>query len=261
VLRPQIFFDSFSVKIHSKYNKMKILNTIIHGDCRNVFPKIINAVPINLIAFDPPYNIGFSKYQQHADTMEDDEYIDMIKVFKGDIPTAICQYPEEMMKYISPALGVPNEVLVWCYNSNIGKQSRLINIYNKMPDKSKIKFPYQNPGDTRIRKLIAAGKTGRSMYDWFDDIQIVKNVSKLDYRDKHPCPVPVDLMKRIIILLTEEGDTVLDPFSGSGTTAIACLETNRNYIGIEIDPEYISMSLKRIESWKIKQHPKTIDLF
>lgn len=241
---------------------MQLLNTIIQGDCRTVFPNILKSgTLVDLILTDPPYNIKFPRYTKYNDSMNTKEYIDMIKVFKGDIPTAICQYPEETIKYISPALGVPNEVLVWCYNSNIGKQSRLISIYNKMPDKSKIKFPYKNPTDSRIRKLIAAGKPGRNIYDWFDDIQIVKNVSKSNDGEQHPCPVPVDLMKRIIILLTEEGNTVLDPFSGSGTAAIACMETNRNYIGIEIDPVYIDMSLKRIELWKTKKHPKAIDLF
>lgn len=63
----------------------------------------------------------------------------------------------------------------------------------------------------------------------------------------HPCPVPVELMERIILLTTNEGDTVLDPFMGSGTTAIACINTKRNYIGFEIDKDYYLSSLERID--------------
>ena len=48
-------------------------------------------------------------------------------------------------------------------------------------------------------------------------------------------------MERIILLTTNEGDTVMDPFMGSGTTAIACMNTNRNYIGFEIDGHYIDL--------------------
>lgn len=53
-------------------------------------------------------------------------------------------------------------------------------------------------------------------------------------------------MKRIILDFTNEGDTVFDPFMGSGTTGVACVETGRNFIGCEISPEYYSIAEKRI---------------
>ena len=81
-------------------------------------------------------------------------------------------------------------------------------------------------------------------YDWFSDIQLVKNVSKQKYN--HPCPVPVKLMERIIKLTTNEGDLVVDVFAGSGTTGIACMNTNRRFIGIELDTVYADMANERL---------------
>ena len=63
----------------------------------------------------------------------------------------------------------------------------------------------------------------------------------------HPAPFPVELPHRLINLYSYEGDIVLDPFCGSGTTCIAALKNNRNYIAYEINPEYVSLSQNRIE--------------
>lgn len=199
---------------------------------------------IDMVITDPPYNINF-KYNQYKDAMTEDEYIEMIKLFK-DMPLAIIHYPEETMKYFVPALGAPNEVIAWCYNSNLPKQSRLINFYNCKVDFKKVKQPYKNLNDKRIQERIKNGSTGTRLYDWFHDIQLVKNVSK--EKSNHPCPVPVKLIERIILLTTNEGDTVLDPFMGSGTTAIACINTNRKYIGFEIDKVYYDESINRIKN-------------
>ncbi len=63
----------------------------------------------------------------------------------------------------------------------------------------------------------------------------------------HPAPFPVELPYRLIQLYTFEEDTVLDPFMGSGTTAIACLRTGRHYIGYDTSMEYVSLARKRVE--------------
>ena len=120
----------------------------------------------------------------------------------------------------------------------------MINFYDVKVDFNKVKQPYKNPNDKRVKKLIENGSQGTRLYDWFSDIQIVKNVSK--EKTGHPCPVPVALMERIILLTTNEGDTVMDPFMGSGTTAIACMNTNRNYIGFEIDKQYYDIAINRV---------------
>jgi len=66
----------------------------------------------------------------------------------------------------------------------------------------------------------------------------------------HPAPFPVELPHRLINLYTYEGDVVLDPFCGSGTTCIAAMNNNRHYIGYDIKREYIELSEKRISNQK-----------
>ena len=63
----------------------------------------------------------------------------------------------------------------------------------------------------------------------------------------HPTQKNIETMEWIIKRLTNEHDLVLDPFMGSGTTAIACLNTNRNYIGFELEEEYFQTASKRIQ--------------
>lgn len=220
------------------------LHEIINDDFRN------HELDVGgVIITDPPYNIDF-KYNEYRDNLTDEEYIDLISYFKGH-KLAIIHYPEEAMKYFVPALGVPDEVNVWAYNSNLpSRHSRLINYYNTKPDYTKVLQPFKNPNDKRIKERIARGIKGARSYDWFTDIQLVKNVSKTDYN--HPCPVPVELMERIILLTTEPGDLVIDPFCGSGTTAIACLNTNRRFLGFEIDIMYADMANERMAEHALK---------
>ena len=68
----------------------------------------------------------------------------------------------------------------------------------------------------------------------------------------HPAPFPIELPYRIIQLYTYEGDVVLDPFMGSGQTAIAAIKTNRRYIGYEIQKDYVKLSTKRIREFLSK---------
>ena len=63
---------------------------------------------------------------------------------------------------------------------------------------------------------------------------------------QHPTQKPIDLMERIVKTSSKEGGIILDPFMGSGTTAIACINTNRNYIGFELDKHYCDIANERI---------------
>ncbi len=66
----------------------------------------------------------------------------------------------------------------------------------------------------------------------------------------HPAPFPQELPERLIQLYTYAGEVVLDPFMGSGTTALAALQTRRHYLGYEIDTEYAAGARRRISSFK-----------
>ncbi len=74
----------------------------------------------------------------------------------------------------------------------------------------------------------------------------------------HPAPFPVELPLRCIKLYTFENDVVLDPFMGSGTTAIAALMTNRKFVGYEIEKKYIKLAEERIREFLNKQKQKKI---
>ena len=80
-----------------------------------------------------------------------------------------------------------------------------------------------------------------------------------DNHIKHPAPYHRDLPEYFIKFLTDEGDTVLDVFSGIGTTGLPCKDLNRNYIGYELNPKYVDFSRKRLngeelEEWLVCQY-------
>jgi site-specific DNA-methyltransferase (adenine-specific) len=70
--------------------------------------------------------------------------------------------------------------------------------------------------------------------------------SVVSYEKKHPTQKPAPLMVWSILYLPDDVDTVLDPFMGSGTTGVACVQTGRNFIGFEIDPGYFEIAKRRI---------------
>lgn len=77
------------------------------------------------------------------------------------------------------------------------------------------------------------------------------NVYRHSIRHKHsnhPTEKPLELIKRFVSVSSNPGDLVVDPFMGSGTTAVACRETGRRFIGYEINPEYIKMARTRLRS-------------
>ena len=67
------------------------------------------------------------------------------------------------------------------------------------------------------------------------------------YQYEHPTQKPVILMERIIKLISNENDTILDSFMGGGSTGVACLKQNRKFIGIEVDDEYFNTACNRIQ--------------
>jgi site-specific DNA-methyltransferase (adenine-specific) len=76
---------------------------------------------------------------------------------------------------------------------------------------------------------------GYLVSDVWTDIHRIRHAKR---RDEHPCQLPIPLLERLILMTTDEGDIVLDPFLGTGTTAVAAKQLNRHYIGIELDPMY-----------------------
>ena len=162
----------------------------------------------------------------------------MKKVFRK--PCVIINYIENIFKYFD-FLGPPDKVISWVYNAHTPRKWRAICFYGVTPDFSKIKIPFKNIGDKRLK-----GKEGANIYDWWH-IEQVKNVS--EEKTSHPCQIPFKIMRNIIQLCTSCDDLIVDPFLGSGTTVIACLELKRNYIGIDISSEYCDIAIKRRDNY------------
>ena len=121
-----------------------------------------------------------------------------------------------------------HETLLWCTTSREAKYT----------------FNYQN------LKELNDGKQMRS--DWY--IPICSGKERLrenNNQRSHPTQKPEALMYRIILSSTNKGDIILDPFLGSGTTAVVAKKLQRNFIGIEQDKEYISLAKKRLKQTKV----------
>jgi site-specific DNA-methyltransferase (adenine-specific) len=88
-------------------------------------------------------------------------------------------------------------------------------------------------------------RIGKEDFDrWFQQIWNITGAST----KQHPAPFPMELATRLVRMFSFTGDTVLDPFCGSGTTMIAAFRTGRNSIGIEIDPEYCRMAARFLKA-------------
>lgn len=214
---------------------------IINDDCQNIIADIVSKNDTPIIVSDPPFNINYH-YNNYNDNMDEVEYFNMLKTVFSLCPSVVIHYPESLYK-LSLYLGkCTQKVVSWVYNSPLPRQHRDIVFFDVKPDFKKVKQPYKNLADKRIQKYIENGSTGARLYDWWD-INQIKNISK--EKTCHPCQMPLEVMKNIIGILPDEA-TIIDPFMGSGTTGVACMELNRNFIGIEIDKVYCEIAHKRI---------------
>ncbi|MCX5819886.1 MAG: site-specific DNA-methyltransferase [Deltaproteobacteria bacterium] len=100
---------------------------------------------------------------------------------------------------------------------------------------------YRKPTDTqRDASRISKEEFNR----WFQQIWNITGAST----KHHPAPFPLELAMRLVRMFSFSGDTVIDPFCGSGTTMVAAFRTGRNSIGIEIDPEYCRMAARYLKA-------------
>ena len=210
--------------------------SIINKDFRDCI------VPKGLTITDPPYNQGYH-YNGYKDRISEDDYIDLLS--KIPTPCVIIHYPEETINLLPKAISVKCEqVVCWVYNSNTGKQSRLISWWGCKPDFRKVRQPYKNLNDKRIQKRIAEGKTGAKLYDWWN-INQVKNVSK--EKTEHPCQIPEELISKIIKTTAKENQIIIDVFAGSGTTSKVAYDLGYDTMSYEIDNKYCEIINKRIK--------------
>lgn len=209
---------------------------IINGDFRDY------DIPSGLVITDPPYNQNYH-YHNYKDKLKIDEYIDLLSMIPK--PCVIIHYPEETINILPIALKAKcDEIVTWVYNSNTRKQSRLISWWGCKPDFRKVTQAYKNPNDKRVMKLMEKGKTGAKLYDWWE-VNQVKNVSK--EKTDHPCQIPEEIIRRIILTTADKNTLIIDPFAGSGTTLKVAKDLGYQYLGYEIDQEYIKIINKRLQ--------------
>ena len=218
---------------------------IQHGNCHDLIGggvELMRSLGYNpVVVTDPPFNIGY-KYNSFKDKLPDREYIEGIAEITSYCPSVVILYPEKLHELSVEKHQAPNKVVSWVYNSNTAKQHRDIAFYGITPDFRRVKQPYKNPTDKRVKLLMAQGK-GARLYDWWN-INQVKNVNK--EKTEHPCQMPVEVLKRIIGILPD-GVGIIDPFCGSGTTGVACKLLGVPFIGYDIDETYCRIAEKRIK--------------
>lgn len=216
---------------------------IINEDSTKIFYEVLSEYSSRkiIVVSDPPFNIGY-KYNKYHDRMTEDDYYNMLQFFFGDLPSVVIHYPEQLYRLSFQIGKFPERVISWVYNSNTPRQHRDIAFFDIKPDMNAVKQPYKNPNDKRIKERIANGCMGGKLYDWWN-VNQTKNTSK----DKtgHPCQMPLEVMKNIIGILPTDA-LIIDPFLGSGTTAVACVDLGRDCIGIEIDSMYCKIAKERL---------------
>lgn len=127
-------------------------------------------------------------------------------------------------------LTASHETILWC---NKGGKKR----------EYYFDYDYSKNGNFDYDFLKQPGKQMRTVWD----ISNNKEKRELEY-GKHPTQKPLRILKRMIQLSSREGDIMLTPFSGAGSECVAAKELGRNYIGYEIDPQYVDITHKRLEN-------------
>lgn len=233
------------------------MNKVIQGDCLEVMKEIPDK-SIDMILCDLPY--GTTRNRWDSIIPLDRLWLQYERIIKDNGAIVLtAQTPFDKL------LGVSN--LKRLRYEWIWKKDQASNFLNARHNPMKIhenilvfykKTPVYNSQMRCGFKAYASARSSKQNDTYmnnFDTDYISKSyglrfpVSVLEFnkeRGLHPTQKPVALFEYLIKTYTNEGDTVLDNCAGSGTTAIACINTNRNYILIEKEPEYIDIIKNRI---------------
>ena len=231
--------------------------TIICGDALEEMAKLPDK-SINLIATDPPYNLC-KNYGNNSDNLEFEEYLDFTRKWLKEAKRLLTDngslYVFMGMRYISYVYMILekelkmsfNSWITWHYTQGIGKtrgfSPRHDDILFFTKDAENFTF---NLDSIRIPQKYfrnvnnMSGANPGNVWEFSHVHYCNKN------RKKHPTQKPEALFERIILASSNEGDTVLDPFTGSGTSLRVCQQLNRNAIGIDINSDYIKMTNERL---------------
>jgi site-specific DNA-methyltransferase (adenine-specific) len=239
------------------------LNKIICGDCIEVLSKIDEPFA-DLIFADPPFNIGY-KYDKYQDEVKKEKYIAWTKDWMtackkhllpyGSFYIAIGDDYAANVKIIADELGLfLRNWIIWHYT--FGQQMKKkfsrshTHIFYFTHDKNTFTF---NADAARVisdrQKKYQdkrANPEGKMPDDVWDEYPRVCGTFK--ERIDFPCQMPESLLARIIRVSSHKSDWILDPFIGSGTTAVVATKLGRNFTGIDISKEYVQKSKERVQT-------------
>jgi site-specific DNA-methyltransferase (adenine-specific) len=238
----------------------KLRNRIVCGDCIEILGRAEEPFA-DLIFADPPFNIGY-KYDKYYDKVKSKNYIAWTKewmsvckkVLKphGSFYIAIGDGYAANVKLIADELGlVMRNWIIWHYT--FGQQTKnkfarahthifyfTCNEKDFVFNDEAVRVISDRQKIYRDKRANPAGKMPDDVWDEYPRL-----CGTFDERMNFPCQMPESLLARIIRASSNEGDWVLDPFSGSGTTAVVAHKLNRNYTGIEISREYVKEAIAR----------------
>ena len=196
---------------------------LILGNCMDALPGIIPR--IDACITDPPYGIGWKGH--YASTLKwkemtgDDGSLDLRPILNLECFVA-CFGANNF-----PSL-LPHAGRWMCWDKRVNP-----NADRMMGSPFELIWTNRTKGNSKFFRIMHGGAI---------------NADGHGVRRVHPTQKPIKLMEEIIDQFTKPGDTVLDPFMGSGTTGVACVRTGRNFIGIEIDPDFYKIASERILS-------------
>lgn len=250
---------------------MKVKAEYEFGDCRELL-KGIESDSIRLAVTSPPYNLR-KEYGLYVDDVSIDEWKELMdetihEIYRvlapdGSFCLNVSPIPNKRTKEIIPLDSIAWDIckkngfylrneIVWHFNNMQNCTKRLSgrweavlwfvkDINNYIFNLKDIKIPCITKKDKRFDT-----NQGRNPTDvWYFDR--VNNMTKNKLGIEHPCVYPIPLIERLIKMTTNEGDWVLDPFLGSGTTLVVAKNLGRNSVGFEIDKKYKAVIENRLK--------------
>ena len=237
---------------------------VLQGDCVEGLAKLPDNCADMAFA-DPPFNLR-KKYKAHKDRMETGEYLRWCEAWIGEMVRVVkpggAVFVHNIPKWLTFYAAMLNEKAVFKHwiawdapTSPMGK-SLLPSHYGVLyyiKDGAPAKFRdirFAHPRCRNCKRLLRdyGGKKdglhpfGPLVSDVWTDLHRIRHSSK---RDEHPCQLPVSLLERLTLMSTDEDDLILDPFMGTGTTAVAAARLGRRHIGFELSPEYADIARQK----------------
>ena len=225
------------------------------GDCLEVMDRLIEeGIKVDMVLTDPPYGTTACKWDNVIPF--DEMWIRINKLIKTN--GAIVLFGNEPFSSNLRISNIKNYKYDWVWNKRPvnflnAKRQPLREVENIMVFNSKIYNPqgliYKEQINKRSNSTETNSKHGLSNKSYYTNYpkQILRFIGE---RGLHPTQKPVALLEYLIKTYTDEGELVLDFTMGSGSTGVACINTNRKFIGIELNEKYFNIAKNRLENIK-----------